>query len=53
MSIDSSVGPLDALSPPHIISGHVPEAGRVRALGEHTQRLRNEFLPAAAEDRFP
>jgi itaconate CoA-transferase len=43
MEADSPVGPIPALMPPHNLQGLTPRAGRVPALGEHTQEILEEL----------
>ena len=48
MEVDSPVGRIPALRPPHNLQGVPPLAGRVPALGEHTREILEEL---AAEGR--
>ena len=41
--MDSPVGPIPALMPPHNLQGATPRAGRVPALGEHTREILEEL----------
>jgi crotonobetainyl-CoA:carnitine CoA-transferase CaiB-like acyl-CoA transferase len=43
MEVDSPVGPIPALLPPHNLQGAGPRAGRVPALGEHTEEILKEL----------
>jgi itaconate CoA-transferase len=43
MEVDSPVGPIPALLPPHNLQGAAPRAGRVPALGEHTRQILEEL----------
>jgi itaconate CoA-transferase len=43
MEVDSPVGPIPALLPPHNLQGASARAGRIPALGEHTREILEEL----------
>lgn len=47
MEVDSPVGPIPALLPPHNLQGASPRAGRVPALGEHAREILEELAKEA------
>jgi crotonobetainyl-CoA:carnitine CoA-transferase CaiB-like acyl-CoA transferase len=44
-SVVTSAGEVEILAPPVIVDGRRPTLGRVPAVGEHTQQLREQFAP--------
>ena len=47
--LDSFVGPIPALLPPHNLAGVAPRMGRVPALGEHTAAVLAELESGTGE----
>ena len=48
VTVETPTGPVTMLAPGFLIDGAVPELGHVPALGEDTDRVREEFADAAA-----
>jgi itaconate CoA-transferase len=48
-AVDSPVGPVRSLLPPVTVRGREAAMGPIPALGEHTDAVRAEFAPAAAD----
>jgi len=46
-TIETPSGPVRLLAPGFLVDGNQPVLGRVPALGEDTDRIRNEFVPGS------